>query len=388
MAYRYSDYQEDGGRVRVHTQTTHFEATLNPRLALKGDMVYDAISGATPTGRPPEPGSSQVELVRTRDQRYSGNLAAELKYGRTTTTPQLSYGTESDYRSAGFSLNEAVDFNQRNTTLLAGVAHNSDRLKGSFHRDWITKDTTDGLLGVNQLLGPHTYLTVNLTAGYADGYLTDPYKGVKFFADYPAAVAFLDPASFTYGEQRPSHKFRQIAQAGLTHYFEAVQGSLEAGYRFHHDSYGIFSHTAELSWHQKLGRKVMISPQFRYYHQTAARFYGAQFKGDPGLSPEGDRGAVQSDGSILFSHDPTFPGDAVAADVFGVPAPAAFFSSDYRLSRLNTFSYGLTASWRVHDRVSLEAAYLRYEMHGLDGVTSPSAYPRAHIFTIGFGLWF
>ena len=46
------------------------------------------------------------------------------------------------------------------------------------------------------------------------------------------------------------------------------------------------------------------------------------------------------------------------------------------------------ASWRIHENLSLEAAYKRYEMVGLDGVTLASAYPSAHIVTLGFGLPF
>ena len=51
IAYRYENYREDAGRVAIDTQTAYFEATLSPRVAVKGQFVYDAISGATPTVR-------------------------------------------------------------------------------------------------------------------------------------------------------------------------------------------------------------------------------------------------------------------------------------------------------------------------------------------------
>lgn len=386
VAYRYEDYQEDGGRVRVHTQAAHFETDFSPRVAVKGDFVYDAISGATPTGALPPIGSTQVPLVALHDQRFAGNLSTDFKFGRTTTTPQLAYSTESDYRSVGLSLNEAIDFNERNTTLNLGLAHNFDRVNGFYQRNWRSKGATDVLVGVNQLLGPHTYVTANVTLGYADGYLTDPYKGVAFQFHYSDAFAYLDPdPTYAVPERRPAHKFRQVGFVGLTHFFEAVQGSLETSYRFHHDDWGIFSHTMELSWHQKLGRKLTISPLFRFYNQTAASFYAPSFTGDF-IFADGATVAVQSGGFYLTSDDPGFPGDATGT--LKVPAHPNYFSADYRLSQLNTFTYGVTASWRVHDHFSVEAGYKRYEMQGLDGVTSPSAYPKAHIFTIGFGLWF
>jgi hypothetical protein len=39
--------------------------------------------------------------------------------------------------------------------------------------------------------------------------------------------------------------------------------------------------------------------------------------------------------------------------------------------------------WEPRPGVVLDAAIETYQMNGRDGVTSPSAYPRATIFTIG-----
>src|SRR5947207_11918521 len=51
--YRFEDYLEEDGRIGVQTQSWLFEKELAPWLSLKGTAVYDAISGATPTGAPP-----------------------------------------------------------------------------------------------------------------------------------------------------------------------------------------------------------------------------------------------------------------------------------------------------------------------------------------------
>ena len=101
---------------------------------------------------------------------------------------------------------------------------------------------------------------------------------------------------------------------------------------------------------QKIGHYGVISPSFRYYRQGAAHFYGIQFPGDP----VNDRAHVPS-----------------------------FYSSDYRLSFLETFTLGLDADVKLRDQWDLHLGYQRYWMRGLDGKTLQSTYPSAHIFTVG-----
>lgn len=105
-----------------------------------------------------------------------------------------------------------------------------------------------------------------------------------------------------------------------------------------------------------------MSPLLRFHTQTPADFYGTHFPGDPSCDLP-----------------PPFCTD--------VPAPT-YYSADYRLSSLNTYTYGVSFSAKVHERVSLDFAYKRYTMHGTDGVTATAVYPKAHIFTGGITVWF
>jgi hypothetical protein len=399
--HRYEDYSEDNGRIQIQTHAAYVEAELTSRVAVKGQFVYDAISGATPTGGPPALGDPQVPTAVIEDVRRAGSLEAAVaygeepdgKHGRFVTTPQIAYSRESDYESIGAALNQTINFNQRNTALNLGLAQNWDRAKGFFQAQFQSKETTDFLLGIRQILTPRTVLTANLTLGYARGYLTDPYKGVNFTYSYP--ISFYDPATVDVNsaELRPDSRFRQVVYTSIQHYVDAVRGAAEASYRFHHDDWGIVAHTVEIAWHQKIGRRgrdmdpwVLLSPFFRYHRQSAADFYGLRFAGDPNL-PDGAVGAAQSDGfTILFSDDPAFPGDAPAT--FTVPAHPKYYSSDYRLSEMDTFSFGITAEIRLDDHFSIAAGYKRYMMAGLDGVTLNSAYLSAHVVTVGATLWF
>ena len=188
--------------------------------------------------------------------------------------------------------------------------------------------------------------------GTAHGYLSDPYKGFRF-TDYPDLATL-------FREKRPDNRSKQIGYFSLTHFVTPLKGSAELSYRLYHDSYGILSHTVTLSWFQKLGKHVVVSPMFRFVDQSEANFYAVQLPGDALLPPD---------------------------DPFYIPIPR-HYSSDYRLSALQTFTYGISAMVKIKDRVTLDLEYQRYVMSGKDSVTSASAYPNANTFSAGFRIWF
>lgn len=392
LEYRFEDYSEDDHRMHIQTHAVGFDAELLSRIAAKGLFVYDSISGATPTGEPPAAGGQELPMVELEDVRKAFTLETGIRYGRHTTTPQYGYSEESDYRSHGISLGHTLDFNQKNTTLVLGAAHNFDSVNGGTLTEWVDKDTTDFLVGVNQLLGPGTVLTANLTLGYADGYLADPYRRATFLLPESPDPIFSDPAQVNpVSEKRPEHRFKQVGYVSVMQAFESLHASLEAGYRLHHDDWEVWSQTVNLTWIQKLGSRVILAPNFRYYYQTAAGFYAPSFHG---VSFEqyaaGTRVAFDQGTFLAFEDDPAFPGPADAGNyqIINVPARPDYFSADYRLSEFQAFTYGLSLHLKVCEHFGVDLAYKRYEMQGLDGVTPDSTYPSANVFTLGFGVPF
>ena len=382
--YRYEDYVEDNDRIHIRTHAVYAEQALNAKAVVKGNFVYDGISGATPTGAAAAPGTDRLPVQNFQDIRRAGSVELDLTAGRFITRPQISYSEESDYRSIGLSLNESIEFNQKNTILNLGVSRNFDQVTGFWLANktlWKDKDTWDGLLGVTQLLGPKTYLTANFSVGFADGYLTDPYKGVHFRYDFPVDGYNADPSA-AVGERRPDQRIKQVGYLGITHFVSALNGSVDANYRLHHDDWGIWANTAAVQWNQKVGEKLVISPLLRYHVQSAADFYAPVFNGTL-VDPNGVNAALQSDGSLLFEGDAGYPG---TGSVFSVPAWPNYYSADYRLSQMETWTVGVGIHWQVHEHVSVDLAYKRYLMNGLDGVTLQSAYPQAHVYTMGLGF--
>jgi hypothetical protein len=353
LSYKYEDYRESDGRMVIKTQNALVEQDFGTDMHLKVEGVIDAIAGATPNGQPAPAGSDQVVLAQLHDRRKAWNADFSRQFPAVKVDLGLANSRESDYTSTGWSVNTLTDFNRKNTTLLAGVAGTSDRVKVYYQTPWARKRGRDAILGVTQLLDPLTSATFNLTWGEASGFLSDQYKLVQKNIQVGPGI-FLP---FTFGENRPDHRTHLIALAALNHAFTAVQGAVEASYRFFHDNYGIDAHTLELHWEQHLGKTVILQPELRLYGQSAAEFYYYRLDATP-IIPTG-----------------------------GVPrTQGPFYSSDYRLSDMSTTFYGLKVIWTPSTRWQLDAALEQYDMRGRDGVTPQSAYPRAAIVTFGAKL--
>jgi len=324
--YRYEYYDEDGKRMKIETHSVYFEQKLIDSIIAKGELVYDGISGATPKGThnwvDDGMGGNKVDKflpTHVWDLRRAANLELDCKLGNHTLTPGFAWSQEHDYLSYGISLNDAIEFNDKNTILQFGVSHNFDSVRDSGRVNWHEKESTEGIIGVSQLLSPKDILNVALTLGNDSGYLRDPYRYAEFYDPFFGFGIAID-------EVRPAHRNKEILFTSLTHYFDSINASVEGSYRFYHDSYDVSSHTFGVSWHQWLGKHFMVEPLARFYYQTAASFY-----------------------SPLFAN----------------PLPT-FHSSDYRLSEFYSTDLGIQATAMINDHLRVTAGYHRYEMNGLD----------------------
>jgi hypothetical protein len=380
-------YVEDHGRMTVQTETGRAHVTLAPWFDFTVRGVYDGITGATPIGAPAikqlkledfrthqpippaaitgftrplngvtgaSPGTQVspqgvVPLANSHDIRRGIDINTGFTFGPNRFVPEISYSNEHDYISYSGAFNFIRELNDKNTTLNVGWSHSYDQvLSNQF--TYITrnqvKKTDDFIFGVAQVVTPWTLFSADGTISHGDGYLDDPYRSVVF------QETVLDPNArvILHGEKRPDTRDSQAMLLTLTQAVPKLNASVEGTYRFYHDSFGTIANTLGIEWLQKIGHYGVISPSFRYYRQGAAHFYGIQFPGDP----VNDRAHVPS-----------------------------FYSSDYRLSFLETFTLGLDADVKLRDQWDLHLGYQRYWMRGLDGKTLQSTYPSAHIFTVG-----
>ena len=356
VTFKVQSWQEDDKRIRVDSQYALVESELTPDARLKVMGLIDTIVGATPTGEMPATPGAPVPTSQMEDERKAWDVNFAYQFKRINVA--ASYGTsrESDYYSRGTSLNTVTDFNQKNTLLLLGWGNTDDRISESFWAEDRTKTGNDFILGVTQLLSPATSVTANLSYGRSTGYMSDPYKIVS------TRLLDLDPGTYyTPPENRPREKEKFNVFLGANHHFDSLDAAADGSYRYYHDSFGIDSHTAELKWVQRLGKHFIVEPSFRYYVQSAADFYYHD------LDAAG----------VVTTYDPLFETGT---------GRAPFYSSDHRLSHMQTMNLGLKLSWSFNDHYSVDFAYERYLMRGLDDTTPSDAYSDADVFTLGLKL--
>ncbi|MBL9208891.1 MAG: DUF3570 domain-containing protein [Opitutaceae bacterium] len=352
VAVKHAEYRESGGRVVVQTQSALLESELGTAWRAKVTGTLDAIAGATPNGQPAPAGSSQVPLSTLHDRRKAWTADLARQFQRVNLTAGFGNSRESDYVSNGWSLNAVMDFNQKNTTLLTGVAGAHDEVKVLFQPERIRKRTNDLIAGVTQLLDRRTSVTCNVSWGRATGYLSDPYKLVQKEIEILPEI-FL---TRTFRENRPAERTKGIGLVALNRSFAELNGAVDATYRFYRDSFGVTAHTFDVAWLQRLGRHVIVSPAVRLYQQSAADFY-------------------------VYDLNRTTINPVRSPD-----ASTPFYSSDFRLSALRTSNLALKVIWSPAAWLQLDAAVEHYVMRGRDGVTPASAYVRATTFTVGARL--
>ena len=323
---------------------------------MRFQLLRDAISGSSPTGV--LPGESDF-LKEMHDVRTGVLAALERQFGDHRVGLEISRSVESDYDSHGYSLSDAWDLNQKNTTLAFGVNYLSDKVAvpGIARQD---KTGLDLFTGLTQLIDKNTVASANFTLGYNHGYLNDPYKIIDrhevLTLDDGFGGTYDIPLVTPYAENRPDHRLREVLQLEVTHFFDAPGAALDTVYRLSHDDYGVVSQFIQMQWRQAVGSHVEVTPYLRYYRQGAAKFY-------------------------MNSLDGLFPLSYSPPDHPNGSGPN--YSADYRLSALDALSLGLRLTYSINSHFSVSTSFERYAMDGLGGNAAPAgAYPSANIWSL------
>jgi hypothetical protein len=302
-------YSESDGRVRDVSLNARARKELREDKFLGLTLAIDSLTGASPSGAAPAStvqtltspsGNSQYTIAPGEqaldtsflDTRTALSASWDMPLTRLTLlSVGASLSDEYDYTHTGVNARIARDFNNRNTTLSFGVALANDTINpvgGSpvplapmlglglqtVKRGDQSKDVTDFLFGVTQVLNRHTLVQLNYSLSQADGYLTDPYK-VLSVVDLSTGNPVAGPAGSGLSrylfESRPGTRDKQSLFGLIKRDFDG--DVLETSYRYMTDDWGVDSHTVEVRYRWNVGTSRYLQPHVRFYQQTAADFY-------------------------------------------------------------------------------------------------------------------
>ena len=320
-------YGEDNDRVQDLSLNLLAQRNFVDDRFLTMGLTIDALTGASPNGALPqsvaqtftqpsgrrtyttEPGEIPIDDT-FRDTRVAVNASWQQPLGRLYQfSAGVSASGEYDYVHTGVNARLSRDFNQRNTTVSAGIALAQDTLDpvgrvpdgltamrladgGDDDDDGgggggasaagrsieETKDVFDFVFGVTQIVSRNFLFQVNYSFSESSGYLNDPYKVLSVVDGVtgdPVPLApdpvFDGPSHLFLYEHRPDERTKHSLYTQGKYYMSGKV--LDLSYRYMTDDWEIDSHTLEARYRMPIGEGGYLEPHLRYYTQSEAEFY-------------------------------------------------------------------------------------------------------------------
>ena len=266
-----------GFRVVVDSLTG---SSASGAIATNGPQTF-----TTPSGTSYTTAAGETPLDPSfHDTRVALNAEWEKPLSKTVKGLfSVNASSEYDYDSYGIAANISWDFNNRNTTLVTGLAYNSDTVNPvngaptglnemsatkTTQGSNLDKTVTDILFGVTQVISRNTIMQFNYSHGEDDGYLTDPYKILSVLDN--SGNLLSGSGKYLY-EKRPTTRSRDAIYIKAVHQFS--EDVLHLSYRYYSDDWGIDSNTFDARYRYELGGGHYLQPHVRYYQQNKADFY-------------------------------------------------------------------------------------------------------------------
>lgn len=378
-------YEESGGRVQAIEPNLQLSVHSAKGAELNLSLIADAVSGATPNGAVPSdqvqtfvtplkivtkgesggttsvtsasggstivqlPGSPGSVSYAARQYTVAANtlpvdrgfhdhrLGATFSWSQPLGPISLvgfggGYSREQDYQAISGNLRVAQNFNANNTTIslslnteidtsfpYGGVPTPLTSMDGTWKPQSSRQKTQLGfVVGITQVLTRRWLTEVDYSYDTQSGYQNDPYRIVSVVDPSTG-----NPTDYLY-ESRP--KSRQTQSVFWDNKIDLDPFVTDVGLRYFKDSWGITSKTAEISERIGLGSSLYVEPSARWYQQSAANFYHYYLVG-------------------------------------GQPLPT-YASSDIRLGKFTSLTYGLKLGYQLTGRTELYIRGGYYQQSG------------------------
>lgn len=242
---------------------------ITHRLWVPIDMVTAASSNALDKYRKRPNGTPDVMSNASRQ-----NQAVTLDWTATYEVPRSfsasmrnNVHVEENFRSFGTGVATTLSLADDNATLAANANQIFDWFSAydgvGRKQGRVTRSTTNGNVGITQILGPDTIVHANYGLSAQYGELSNTWN----------TVPRLQPGrADRISERVPDQRIRHALVGRFAQYLP-WQGTLKGFYRFYADDWGVVAHALEGQLYQRFTSFLFVRGSYRYYRQTAVDFF-------------------------------------------------------------------------------------------------------------------
>ena len=254
-------HRYDGGGLVVQGPSVLVRKKFGDSFSMSYQYYEDLISSASIDVL------SQASAYK--EKRTQNNLGFDYLHGNTLYSVGFINSNEPDYKSNTAFVSISQSMFGDLTTVSMGFTRGWDKVgevdKGVFQKYVGTADHRNWSVGLSQVLTRNLLLGLNFEADESDGYLQNPYRGVRF----------IDPEvarGYTFGPAvSPNTRTGDAASAQLKYYLP-WHAALDGNYRLYSDTWGILANTVKIGYTQSLFTDWTFEANARYYWQGHAQF--------------------------------------------------------------------------------------------------------------------
>jgi hypothetical protein len=256
---------------------------------------------------------SNISSASKTDTRVYGTISFNRKNLRKGSSYGLKSGfsKEFDYKSFSGAISFAKEWNEGNTEINVNGQAFLDKWLGK-HNDliypelWLgdvfgyekitdpKRNSFNAQFNFSQIINPRLIFGITAEVTYMTGLLSTPFHAVYF------DTLLVEPYKFDI-ERLPSSRLKFPIGFRLN-YFPVDFMVIRSYYRYYTDDFGIRANTFEIETPMKLTDFLTLSPFYRFYIQSASKYFGE-----------------------IYTHDPN----------------SQFYTSDHDLSEFSSNKYGL-----------------------------------------------
>jgi hypothetical protein len=245
-------------------------AHQGPRLRHRIWVPLDIITAASPDALDDlrDPTGKVIDTVSSASrQNEAGSLDILSTYQvdpRTSLSVHGGFHLEEHFRSWELGGGATRSFADDNATLAFSINQIIDWFdRFDIHGNRLARayrSTTNGNLGLTQLLSPDTILSLNYGVTLQSGELGNTWNSVPMGHNMVA------------GEILPKFRQRHAFVGRLAEYLP-WKGALKFFYRFYVDDWGLTAHTAEVELYQRLASWLYLRGNYRFHWQSGVDFW-------------------------------------------------------------------------------------------------------------------